>query len=48
MIEKDQGSAIKMYTLGPCDGHEDSSWWSHLIKKNPKGLIRFGEKFGHF
>ena len=48
MIVKDQGRVIKMSTLGPCDGHKDSSWRPLLIKKNPKGLICFGERVNHF
>ena len=48
MIVKDQGRVIKMSTLGPCDGHEDSSWWPLLVMQNPKGLIHFGENVCHF
>ena len=48
VIKIDQGHEFKISTLGPCDGHEDSSWRSLLIMQNPKGLMHFGEKVCHF
>ena len=48
VIKIDQGHEFKMSTLGPCDGHEDSSWLSLLIMKKTKGVMHFGEKVCHF
>ena len=48
MIEKDQGRVIKMSNLGPCDGHEDASWWPLLVMQNRKVLMHFGENVYHF
>ena len=39
-IEKDQGHDIKLSTLGPCDGCDDSNWRPLLIMKNPLSLSK--------
>ena len=48
MMVKDQGRVIKISTLRPCDGHEDSSWRSLLSMKKPKYLMHFVESVCHF
>ena len=48
VMVKDQGHEFNLFTLRPCDGREDSSWWSLRIVQNPKGLMHIGEKVCHF